>query len=46
VGTDESALVERLGAPVRVVAGSEHNLKVTSAEDLARVELYLKTERR
>ena len=44
LGTDESALVERLGATVRVVPGSEHNLKVTSAEDLARVELYLRTE--
>lgn len=44
VGTDEAALVERLGAPVRVVPGSEHNLKVTSAEDLARVELYAGAE--
>lgn len=44
VGTDEAALVERLGAPVRVVAGSERNLKVTNAEDLARVELYLRME--
>lgn len=41
-GTDEAALVERLGAPVRVVRGSEENLKVTTLEDLVRVEHYLR----
>jgi 2-C-methyl-D-erythritol 4-phosphate cytidylyltransferase len=41
-GTDEAALVERLGAPVRVVPGSEENVKVTTPEDLARVEYYLR----
>jgi 2-C-methyl-D-erythritol 4-phosphate cytidylyltransferase len=41
-GTDEAALVERLGSPIRVVLGSEQNLKVTTAEDLARAEYYLK----
>jgi 2-C-methyl-D-erythritol 4-phosphate cytidylyltransferase len=40
-GTDEAALVERLGAPIRVVPGSEQNLKVTTMEDLERVEFYL-----
>jgi 2-C-methyl-D-erythritol 4-phosphate cytidylyltransferase len=41
-GTDEAALVERLGAPIRVVVGSEENLKVTTALDLARVESVLR----
>lgn len=44
-GTDEAALVERLGAPIRVVLGSEENLKVTTSEDLARVEHYLRQAR-
>lgn len=43
-GTDEAALVERIGAPIRVVAGSERNLKVTTAEDLDRAEYYLEKE--
>jgi len=33
-GTDEAALVERLGSPVHVVAGERSNLKVTCKEDL------------
>ena len=33
-GTDEATLVERLGAPVHVVAGERSNLKVTCKEDL------------
>lgn len=33
--TDDSALVERLGHPVRLVPGSPENLKVTTAADLA-----------
>ncbi len=41
-GTDEAALVERLGVPVRVVLGSEENLKVTTPQDLARAEYYLR----
>lgn len=32
--TDESALVERAGFKVRVVAGSKTNLKITTAQDL------------
>jgi 2-C-methyl-D-erythritol 4-phosphate cytidylyltransferase len=40
-GTDEAALVERLGAPIRIVPGSEQNLKVTTAEDLSRAEYFL-----
>lgn len=34
VGTDESALVERLGEPVRIVAGEAANIKITWKEDL------------
>ena len=41
-GTDEASLVERLPAPIRLVLGSEQNLKVTTIEDLERVEHYLR----
>ncbi len=34
VGTDDTALVERLNAPVRVVEGRRDNLKITTPEDL------------
>lgn len=34
--TDESALVERLGAPVTLVSGGAGNFKVTSPEDVER----------
>ena len=36
--TDDSALCERIGLPVIVVQGSERAMKVTTAEDFARVE--------
>ncbi len=36
--SDDAALLERLGIPVQVVQGSERALKVTSADDFARVE--------
>ena len=36
--TDDSALCERFGFPVVVVRGSERAMKVTTAEDFARVE--------
>jgi 2-C-methyl-D-erythritol 4-phosphate cytidylyltransferase len=36
--TDDAALLERLGIPVRVVRGSERALKVTDAFDFARVD--------
>ncbi len=41
-GTDEASLVERLPAPIRIVLGSEQNLKVTTIEDLERLEYYLR----
>jgi 2-C-methyl-D-erythritol 4-phosphate cytidylyltransferase len=37
--TDDAALLERLGIPVRVVRGSERALKVTEASDFARVDV-------
>jgi 2-C-methyl-D-erythritol 4-phosphate cytidylyltransferase len=36
--TDEAMAVERLGAPVRAVAGSPRNRKITTREDLAWAE--------
>ncbi len=36
--TDDAALCERLGHPVRVVAGSARNIKITTAEDFALAE--------
>jgi len=41
VGTDESALVERLGRPVQVIQGSSDNIKITTAEDLVFAETVL-----
>ncbi|MGH7627825.1 MAG: 2-C-methyl-D-erythritol 4-phosphate cytidylyltransferase [Gemmatimonadales bacterium] len=38
--TDDAALVERLGAEVRLVPDSPRNLKVTTAEDLEWAELW------
>jgi 2-C-methyl-D-erythritol 4-phosphate cytidylyltransferase len=37
--TDDSALVEQLGVPVRLVPDSPRNLKITTADDLALAEL-------
>jgi 2-C-methyl-D-erythritol 4-phosphate cytidylyltransferase/2-C-methyl-D-erythritol 2,4-cyclodiphosphate synthase len=36
--TDEAALVERAGHPVRIVAGEATNIKITTADDLAIAE--------
>jgi 2-C-methyl-D-erythritol 4-phosphate cytidylyltransferase len=33
-GTDESSLVERIGCPVRIVKGSDFNIKITTPEEL------------
>jgi 2-C-methyl-D-erythritol 4-phosphate cytidylyltransferase len=43
--SDESALVERLGHEVRVVQGSERNLKITRPGDLELARFYLEQER-
>jgi 2-C-methyl-D-erythritol 4-phosphate cytidylyltransferase len=40
--TDESALVERLGHPVRVVPGTPENLKITTPQDLLVAEELLR----
>ncbi len=41
VGTDDAALVERLGLPVRLVPGLPGNLKITRPEDLPLARLLL-----
>lgn len=43
--SDEAALVERLGHEVRVVHGSERNLKITRPGDLELAQFYLQQER-
>ena len=45
-GTDDAALVERLGRKVRIVEGDYDNIKITTAEDLAFAEMVLKRGRR
>ena len=44
LGTDDAALVERLGLPVRVVEGSYRNLKITTPEDLWIVETFMERD--
>ncbi len=39
--TDDAALVEALGAPIRIVPGSTRNLKITTKDDLALAEALL-----
>jgi len=39
--TDDAALVEAMGRPVEIVAGSRRNLKVTTPEDLRSAEALL-----
>ena len=43
VGTDDAMLVERLGAPVRVVEGLAANVKITTRADLARARGRLRS---
>ena len=40
--TDDAAMVESLGHPVKMFLGSYENLKVTTPEDLAMAEVFLK----
>jgi 2-C-methyl-D-erythritol 4-phosphate cytidylyltransferase len=42
--TDDSALVEQLGARVTIVEGSSRNIKITTPEDLLIAEAFLKAE--
>jgi 2-C-methyl-D-erythritol 4-phosphate cytidylyltransferase/2-C-methyl-D-erythritol 2,4-cyclodiphosphate synthase len=44
IGTDEAALLEAAGIPVRVVAGCERNSKITLREDLQVAEALLPKE--
>src|SRR5512140_510214 len=44
--TDEAALAEQAGYPVRLVAGSVRNIKVTTADDLVIAEALVKAESR
>jgi 2-C-methyl-D-erythritol 4-phosphate cytidylyltransferase/2-C-methyl-D-erythritol 2,4-cyclodiphosphate synthase len=37
--TDDAELLERIGQPVALVPGSEHNIKITWPEDIARVNI-------
>ena len=41
LGTDDSSLVERLGATIRVVNGGYDNIKVTTPEDIHIAETFL-----
>ncbi|MBW1851775.1 MAG: 2-C-methyl-D-erythritol 4-phosphate cytidylyltransferase, partial [Deltaproteobacteria bacterium] len=41
--TDDSALIEKLGIPVKVVMGSEQNIKVTTPNDLELSRFFLKS---
>lgn len=41
VGTDEASLVERTGAPVRIVHGAAENIKITMPEDLILAETLI-----
>jgi len=41
-GTDDAALVERLGLPVRIVQGSYENVKVTTPTDIATAEAIMR----
>lgn len=46
IGTDESSLVERLETvEIRVVAGSDRNIKITRPSDMELAELFLSLER-
>ena len=40
-GTDEGTLIEQLGKPVKVVEGSEQNIKITRPEDLRLSEIFI-----
>lgn len=44
LGTDDAALVERLGVPVRLTEGSRRNLKLTTPEDIIMAEAFLQAD--
>ncbi len=41
IGTDDASLLERLNIPVKIIAGSRLNIKITDPEDLALAEAIL-----
>lgn len=43
-GTDESSLVERLGTKVKVLMGSDRNIKITKPSDLPLARFFLASE--
>ena len=43
--TDDSALVERLGATVRIVEGGAHNIKITTPQDFAVAEVIVQSSK-
>ena len=45
LATDACALVESLGGPVKLVAGSYENIKITTPEDLVLAEAFLSRRR-
>lgn len=46
LGTDDSMLIERLGASVSVAQGSYTNIKITTPEDLNYAEFWIQTHRK
>lgn len=42
LGTDDASLMERQGTPVHVVMGDYRNIKITTPEDMALAEVFLK----
>jgi 2-C-methyl-D-erythritol 4-phosphate cytidylyltransferase len=42
LGTDDASLMERQGTPVHVVMGEYRNIKITTPEDMALAEAFLK----
>ena len=46
LGTDEAALLERIGQPVHVVMGSVRNIKITSPWDMELAEFFMAVEAR
>jgi 2-C-methyl-D-erythritol 4-phosphate cytidylyltransferase len=46
LGTDEAALLERIGQDVHVVMGAPKNMKITTPGDLALAEFYLSQEKK
>ncbi|WP_025028127.1 2-C-methyl-D-erythritol 4-phosphate cytidylyltransferase [Caldalkalibacillus mannanilyticus] len=45
LATDDAALIERLGYPIRIVQGSYHNIKLTTPEDIDLAEFILQKRR-